>query len=25
VIAVAGIVLGAMGGLRFQMWLLERE
>jgi uncharacterized membrane protein YedE/YeeE len=25
VIAVAGIVLGALGGLRFQEWLLERE
>lgn len=25
VIAVAGIVLGALVGLRFQMWLLERE
>lgn len=25
VIAVAGIVLGALGGFRFQMWLLERE
>jgi uncharacterized protein len=25
VIAVVGIVLGAIGGLRFQMWLLERE
>ena len=24
-IAVAGIVLGALGGFRFQMWLLERE
>jgi hypothetical protein len=24
-IAVAGIVLGAIGGFRFQMWLLERE
>ena len=24
-IAVAGIVLGAIGGLRFQIWLLERE
>ncbi|HAJ13509.1 MAG: YeeE/YedE family protein [Hydrogenophaga sp.] len=24
VIAVAGIVLGALGGFRFQMWLLER-
>jgi uncharacterized protein len=23
--AVAGIVLGALGGFRFQMWLLERE
>lgn len=25
VIAVAGIVAGAVGGFRFQMWLLERE
>ena len=25
VIAVLGIVLGALGGFRFQMWLLERE
>lgn len=25
VIAVAGIVAGAVGGLRFQLWLLERE
>ncbi len=25
VIAVTGIVLGAMGGFRFQMWLLDRE
>ena len=24
-IAVAGIVLGAIGGFRFQMWLLDRE
>ncbi len=24
-IAVTGIVLGAVGGLRFQMWLLDRE
>jgi hypothetical protein len=24
-IAVAGIVLGAVGGVRFQLWLLERE
>jgi hypothetical protein len=24
-IAVAGIVLGAMGGLRLQMWLLMRD
>jgi hypothetical protein len=24
-IAVVGIVLGAIGGFRFQMWLLERE
>jgi uncharacterized membrane protein YedE/YeeE len=25
VIAVLGIVLGALGGFRFQMWLIERE
>ena len=25
VIAVAGIMLGAVGGFRFQMWLLDRE
>ena len=24
-IAVAGIMVGAVGGLRFQLWLLERE
>ncbi|EWS65315.1 putative transporter component [Hydrogenophaga sp. T4] len=24
-IAVVGIVLGAMAGVRFQLWLLERE
>jgi hypothetical protein len=23
--AVTGIVLGAIGGFRFQMWLLDRE
>ena len=25
VIAVTGIVLGAVGGFRFQIWLLDRE
>ena len=25
IIAVTGIVLGAIGGFRFQIWLLDRE